>query len=120
MIAKTTIEDIRARSDIADVIGTYLTLRKNGATFKALCPFHKEKTPSFHVNPQRQIFHCFGCGVGGDVFKYVMLQENVDFMGAVRLLAERAGVPLEDEGRSSGGAGAGVSQDARRIKDRLY
>ena len=118
MIAKTTIEDIRSRSDVADVIGTYLTLRKNGATFKALCPFHKEKTPSFHVNPQRQIFHCFGCGAGGDVFKYVMLQENVDFMGAVRLLAERAGVPLEDERQSSGGAGA--SQDARRIKDRLY
>ncbi len=122
MLAKTAIEEIRARSDIADVIGTYLTLRKNGATFKALCPFHKEKTPSFHVNPQRQIFHCFGCGAGGDVFKYVMLQENVDFMGAVRLLAERAGVPIEDDRYGGGGAGAsaGASQDARRIKDRLY
>jgi DNA primase len=97
------LDDIRFRSDIADVIGSYIPLQRAGASFKALCPFHKEKTPSFHVNPQRQIFHCFGCGAGGDVFRFVMQHESVDFMDAVRMLAERAGVRLEmDEDREGG------------------
>lgn len=95
ILSKRVLEDIRSRNDISDVIGAYFTLQRSGSTFKALCPFHKEKTPSFHVNPQRQIFHCFGCGAGGDVFKFVMQYENVDFMAAVRMLAERAGIRLE-------------------------
>lgn len=97
LIAKEVLEEIRLRNDIADVIGRYFQIQKAGATFKALCPFHKEKTPSFTVNPQRQIFHCFGCGAGGDVFKFIMQIENVDFMTAVRMLAEKTGVVLELE-----------------------
>ncbi len=97
LIAKEILEEIRLRSDIVDVVGRYFQLQKAGATFKALCPFHKEKTPSFTVNPHRQIFHCFGCHAGGDVFKFVMQYENVDFMSAVRMLAERCGITLAFE-----------------------
>jgi DNA primase len=102
IIAKKSIEEVRHQSDAVDVIGSYLTLKRAGATFKALCPFHKEKTPSFVVNQQRQIFHCFGCGEGGDVFKFVMLHEGVDFVAAVGILARRAGVALQYE-KGSGG-----------------
>jgi DNA primase len=94
-ISKRTLEDIRFRNDIADVVGSYFRLQRAGASFKAVCPFHKEKTPSFHVNPQRQIYHCFGCGAGGDVFRFVMQYENVDFLTAAKLLAQRAGIALE-------------------------
>lgn len=92
-----TIEEIRFKNDIVDVIGSYFHVQKAGSAFKALCPFHKEKTPSFHVNPQKQIFHCFGCGAGGDVFKFLMQYEGVSFMMAVKMLAEKAGVKLELE-----------------------
>ena len=81
IIPKRVLDEIRDRNDIADVIGSYFNLKRSGSSFKALCPFHKEKTPSFHVNPQRQIFHCFGCGAGGDVFRFVMQYEGVDFVG---------------------------------------
>lgn len=104
IIPKRTLDDIRFRCTIEDVIGATLKLARAGGSYRGLCPFHKEKTPSFHVNPQRQIFHCFGCGVGGDVFKFVMMHENVDFMTAAKMLAERAGVRLEieDGGREGG------------------
>ncbi|HWH71232.1 MAG TPA: DNA primase, partial [Candidatus Sulfotelmatobacter sp.] len=92
-----TLEQIRAASDILDVIGAYLPLKRAGANFVALCPFHKEKSPSFNVNPQRQIFHCFGCHKGGDVFAFVKEYESIDFPDAVRRLAERAKIPLEYE-----------------------
>ncbi len=111
LIPKQVLEDIRFRCDIADVIDSYITLPQKGTIVKTLCPFHKEKTPSFNVNRQRQIFHCFGCGAGGDVFKFVMLYENLDFMGAVRLLAERAGVVLEFA------AGGGPSPDKELLLD---
>ena len=94
-VPKTQLDELRARSDIVEVIGSHLRLQRAGSTFKALCPFHKEKTPSFHVNPSRQIFHCFGCGAGGDVFSFVMKREGVDFMTAVRMLAQRAGMVIE-------------------------
>lgn len=101
MVSKDVIERIRGSLDIADVIGSYIQVKRAGSSAKALCPFHKEKTPSFTINPARQAFHCFGCGVGGDVFKFVMLYENVDFPTALRLMASRAGVVLEfDEGGS--------------------
>jgi DNA primase len=99
MIPKETIEEIRARCNIVEVVGAYLPeLRRRGSTYKCNCPFHKEKTPSFTVNDGRQIFHCFGCGAGGDVFRFVMEYEKVDFVTAVNVLAERAGVEIQYEG----------------------
>ena len=90
------IDDIKARTDIVDLVSSYVTLQKTGSTFKALCPFHTEKTPSFIVNPERQSWRCFGaCGTGGDAFSFVMRNENLDFGGALRLLAQRAGVELQ-------------------------
>jgi DNA primase len=103
-----SVERIRAASDIVDVIGSYLPLKKAGANFMALCPFHKEKTPSFNVHPQKQIFHCFGCHKGGDVFTFVKEYENIDFPEAVRRLADRAKIPLEYE--SGGGEDPGRPQ----------
>lgn len=96
-VSDQTRERIRAASDIVEVIGSYVPLKRAGANFVALCPFHKEKTPSFHVNPQRQIFHCFGCHKGGDVFTFVREFENISFVEALRRLAERARIPLEFE-----------------------
>ncbi len=110
MVSKDTIDQIRQALDIADVIGSYIQLKRTGHTAKALCPFHKEKTPSFHVNPARQAFHCFGCGAGGDVFKFVMLYDHVDFPTAVRMLASRAGIPLQLE-ETHGGAREGPPKD---------
>lgn len=97
MVSKAVLDDIRFRCDIVDVIDSYITLPKKGTVVKALCPFHKEKSPSFTINRQRQIFHCFGCGAGGDVFKFVMLYDHVDFPGAIKILAEKAGIVLEFE-----------------------
>ncbi len=100
-IPTETIEQIAAANDIVDVIGGYFPLRRAGSSFKALCPFHPEKTPSFHVNPQRQTFHCFGCGVGGSVFRFVMDYEHIDFPGAVRKLGSRVGITVVEESRHS-------------------
>ena len=96
-ISDQIIEQVRHANDVVDVIGTVFPLKRAGANFRALCPFHKEKTPSFNVNPAKQIWHCFGCGKGGDVFKFVMDYENLDFLAAVRRLAERAGIKVEAE-----------------------
>lgn len=85
---------IKERLDLADLIGEYLPLRRFGAHWKGLCPFHQEKTPSFVVSPDKGIWHCFGCGEGGDAFTFVQRVEGLDFTGALKLLAERAGVPL--------------------------
>ncbi|MBI2485029.1 DNA primase [Candidatus Uhrbacteria bacterium] len=88
-------EEIRNRVDIADFIGEYLELKKAGAgSFKAVCPFHAEKTPSFHVSKEKQIWHCFGCGEGGDVFAFLMRMEGIEFPEALRLLGKRAGVEI--------------------------
>lgn len=104
IIPKRTLDDIRFRNDIVELIGSYINVKKAGSGFKALCPFHKEKTPSFIVNPQRQIFHCFGCGVGGDVFGFMMKYEGVDFLMAARMLAGKAGVTLDlEEGEHNAG-----------------
>lgn len=102
-ISKHTLDQIRDANDIVELVSTYLPLKRAGASYKALCPFHKEKTPSFHVNPARQIFHCFGCGKGGDVFRFVMEYENVDFTTAARILAQRAGITVDWEERSEKG-----------------
>ncbi|MBI9020613.1 MAG: DNA primase [Verrucomicrobia bacterium] len=96
-IPRETIDEIRSRNDIADVIGSYLPLKNAGGRFKALCPFHKEKTPSFTISPDRQIYHCFGCDAGGDVIRFVQEYEKVDFMVALQMLADRAGMELNFE-----------------------
>jgi DNA primase len=104
-IPSETIEHIAAANDVVEVIGSYFPLKRAGANFKALCPFHQEKTPSFVVSPSRQTFHCFGCGAGGSVFRFVMDYEHTDFPSGVRKLAARAGITVvetrgaEDEDR---------------------
>ena len=90
LLSQATREQIRAASDIVDIVGAYVPLKRAGVNFVGLCPFHKEKSPSFNVSPQRQFFHCFGCGKGGDVFAFIKEIENIEFMDAVRRLAERA------------------------------
>src|SRR6266536_2162555 len=90
------IDDLRLQVNILQVIQEYVPLKKVGATWKGLCPFHSEKTPSFHVNPEKGFFHCFGCGVGGDVFKFLELHEKVSFPEAVKMLAQKFGVALPE------------------------
>jgi DNA primase len=96
-IPEETIEQILAATDIVDLVGSYLPLKRAGGTFKALCPFHNEKTPSFNVNPHRQSYHCFGCGEGGSAIGFVMAYENLPFPDAVKKLATRAGITIEEE-----------------------
>jgi DNA primase len=96
-VAPELLEQIQAANDIVDVVGSYFPLKRAGTLYKALCPFHQERTPSFTVNPQRQIFKCFGCGAGGSVFRFVMNYENIEFPAAVKKLADRAGIPLVAE-----------------------
>lgn len=91
----SAIDEVKQRLDIAEVASQYLALQKSGRNFRALCPFHTEKTPSFFIFPERQTWHCFGCGAGGDVLSLVMKKEGLDFGGALRLLAQRTGVALE-------------------------
>src|SRR4051812_50125610 len=98
-IPTQTIEQIAAANDIVEVIGTYFPLKRAGSTFKALCPFHQEKSPSFTVSPSRQTFHCFGCGAGGDGFFFVMGYEQLEFPAAGEKVAQRAGgAGLQDSG----------------------
>jgi DNA primase len=101
--SQAILDDIRAAVDIVDLVGRFVNLRKAGSHWKGLCPFHAEKTPSFTVNPQKNIFHCFGCGVGGDAFGFVMRQDRLSFPEAVRSLAKAAGVVLPDERGATGG-----------------
>ena len=90
------IEEVRLKNDIVDVISGYVKIQKKGSSYVGLCPFHNEKSPSFSVSPGKQMFYCFGCGAGGNVFTFVMQYENASFQEAVKLLAERAGVSLPD------------------------
>jgi DNA primase len=96
-IAEESIRKVADASDIVEIIGGYFPLKRAGTSYRALCPFHKEKSPSFHVNPSRQSFHCFGCGAGGGVFRFVMDYEHLDFPSAVRKLAQRSGIVLVED-----------------------
>lgn len=99
MIPQAFIEEVQSRTDIVEVISSYIPAKRTGRNFKALCPFHGEKTPSFIISPQKQIFHCFGCGEGGGVFQFLVLIEKVNFPEAVEMLARRLGldVPYKNE-----------------------
>ncbi|MDO5521333.1 MAG: DNA primase [bacterium] len=90
------VEEVRQRNDIVDVIGNYVKLQKKGSSYMGLCPFHNEKSPSFSVSGQKQMYHCFGCGVGGNVFTFIMEYENYSFVEALKMLAERSGVDLPE------------------------
>lgn len=96
MISEEKIGEIRDRADIVEVISSYLDLKRVGGNFHGLCPFHAEKTPSFNVNPNRQFFHCFGCGAGGDVFSFLMKMEGLTFVQAARELGRRFGIEVEE------------------------
>src|SRR2546426_4708706 len=102
----TLLDEIRTGVDIVELVGRFVNLRKAGVNYKGLCPFHGEKTPSFTVNPKKGIFHCFGCGVGGDAFAFLMKQDRVSFPEAVRALAKTTGVTLPEE-RERDGADSG-------------
>lgn len=109
------VEEVRSRNDIIDVIGSYVNLKKKGNSYSACCPFHHEKTPSFHVSREKQMYHCFGCGVGGNVYTFLMEHENFSFPEAVEALAEKAGLKLPEQNMT---AEARKKADERtRIKD---
>jgi DNA primase len=97
LISEETIQRVSDANDIVDLIGSYFPLKRAGTSFRALCPFHREKSPSFHVNPARQNYHCFGCGAGGGVLRFVMEYEHLDFPSAVRRLAQRVGIPIVED-----------------------
>lgn len=109
LIPDEIIETVRLRSDIVYVVSRYVQLKKKGKNYTGSCPFHDDRTPSFTVTPEKQIFHCFGCNVGGDVFKFLMLKENLSFYEAVKSLAEQAGVILPEDDSP-----AAHKRDARR------
>ncbi|MDY3617841.1 DNA primase [Agathobaculum sp.] len=105
------LDELSARSDIVDIVSQYVALKKSGANYFGLCPFHNEKTPSFSVSPDKQIFHCFGCGAGGGVISFVMKAEGLEFPDAVRYLADKAGMQVPEQGVAD--------QRAARQRERL-
>jgi DNA primase len=102
MIPSSTIDEIRNKADILTIIGEYVALKKRGKNYLGLCPFHSEKTPSFTVSPDKQIFHCFGCGEGGNIFSFIMKLENVSFAESVAMMGERVGIQVKDTGIKTG------------------
>jgi DNA primase len=114
------IDDLRLQANIVQVVQEYVPLKRAGATYKGLCPFHSEKTPSFHVNPDKGFFHCFGCGVGGDVFKFLELHEKVGFQDAVKMLAHKFGMSLPEPTEGNGDDGrrdAGLREALLKIHE---
>lgn len=99
MISQNTVQEILEKLDIVELVAGYVALRKAGRNFRGLCPFHSEKTPSFFVNPDKQIFHCFGCGTGGNLLQFLMRIEGIDFPEAISVAAEKAGVEISSQRR---------------------
>lgn len=116
------VEEIRSKAEIADVIANYIQIKRAGSgKYKALCPFHKEKTPSFHINSDRQTYHCFGCDKGGDVFRFVMEREGVDFPNAVHMLADRYNVIIPEPEQNQQRGSFQASDSGHKVqKDRIY
>lgn len=106
------VEEIKSKIDIVDLIRDYLKIKAVGVNFQALCPFHNEKSPSFVISPEKQIWHCFGCGKGGDIFSFVMEKESLNFPEALRLLANKAGVVLQHENNE-------IREEKNRVLDIL-
>src|SRR5438132_11359330 len=106
------VEQIKERLGIEEVVSAYIKLEKAGANLKARCPFHNEKTPSFFISPDRGTYYCFGCGASGDIFTFVEEFEGLDFKGALKLLADRAGVELEVYSKEA--------KEHQSEKERLY
>lgn len=101
-ISDDMIAQICDENDIIDYVSRYVQLKKSGRDYSGLCPFHHEKTPSFHVSQEKQLFHCFGCGASGNLVQFVMRTENLDFIDALKLLADNAGIIIpEDDGNFS-------------------
>ena len=113
-IPDRVIEEIRERADIVQVVGRQVSLKRSGSSYKGLCPFHSEKTPSFQVHPDKQIYHCFGCGEGGDVFSFRMRHDGSDFLDTVRELAQEFGVEIP----STGGDRASRSAPLYELNDK--
>ena len=111
-VPQAFIDEVRAAADIVQVVQDVVPLRRVGGTYKGLCPFHAEKTPSFHVNREKAFFHCFGCGLGGDVFKFVELTEKVGFLEAAKLLAQRFGVAIPAQTETSGDGTSDAEREA--------
>ena len=107
------VEEVRVATDIVELIGSYLPLKQKGNNYWGLCPFHHEKTASFSVSPDKQLYYCFGCGASGNAYSFVMQMDNVDFPEAVRKLAERAHIPLPEEAETP------AAQAARQLRERL-
>jgi DNA primase len=117
LIPENLLEDILGRVDIVEIISGYITLKKAGANFKANCPFHHEKTASFMVSPERQIYHCFGCGESGNVFKFLMRHERMDFPEAVEMLAKKCGVNLPEQDNPELLRAASLSSQLYRVNE---
>lgn len=107
------LDEIRSRNDIVSTISQYMTLKRKGRNYFGLCPFHNEKSPSFSVSPDKQIFHCFGCGIGGDVINFVKKIENIGFLDSVRLLAEKSGIQLPNDISKA-------EEENIKLKNRVY
>lgn len=110
-LSEDFIRDLHDNNDIVSVVQSYVTLKRSGSSYMCCCPFHAEKTPSCSISPDKQLFHCFGCGAGGDVITFIMRIENLDYMDAVRFLAQRAGMPMPEDNGDKG---------ASRKRQRLY
>ena len=117
LFPSTFIDDLRTRADIVQVIQEHVSLKKAGTSYKGLCPFHGEKTPSFHVNAEKGFFHCFGCGVGGDVIKFVEMHEKIGFADAVRHLARKVGLTVPDSGPDANEADARERETLLKIHE---
>jgi DNA primase len=111
----SVVEEVKSRLDIVDVVSTYIKLEKSGSQLKASCPFHNEKSPSFYVSPHKGFFHCFGCGVHGDIFTFITKIENLEFKDALKLLAERAGVELKSFKREEESKSFDILESATRF-----
>ena len=107
------VEEVRNSNNIVDIISQYVILKKRGRNYIGLCPFHREKTPSFSVSPDKQIFHCFGCGVGGSVFNFVSKIENISFRESIERLADRAGIMLPKVGTEE-------ELKKQKLKEKIY